>query len=279
MSASQPIGDTAVPPPQPTANSRSGWASPLPIFVSVFPFITFILGWSLTLWQTRISEADTKEAQWRSALESIRFDEDDLIRSAYLMESFDRPYHSKARDLEVVMMDRTAETSTFDLIAQDMIGDTNPKDNVELDQLFDIDDTLSNHLLSLYNYAMRNYPATKHADFKKFLTDPTPYLRNDPRSLNLTFVYMWELDTFSASLRNEWEVLKKANRDELLSTPRTRRMLLLNYSIPDTPPITPQFQTIYTCPVYPTAGKGGVKYECKLEQPANNADSSQPPLY
>jgi hypothetical protein len=143
-----------------------------------------------------------------------------------------------------------------------MIGDTATGDKVELNQLFDIDDMLSAHLHSLYSYAMRNRPVTNHPDFNSFLQDPTQYFPNDSRSLNLTFVYMWELDTFSAALKEEWEALKKANPGELISTPRTEHMLLLNYSIPDTPPITPKFQTINTCPVYLTAGQGDVKFEC-----------------
>ena len=233
----------------------------LPLITAAGSLLGALFGGWYTVHISQMSQKDRQMTEWRSALERVKFDQDSLITSAYLLESYEGTDHDEpARKLQISMLIGTTKPDTFDMIFKNMLSDAarNKTQNGQdvVTDLLDVDRILTGRLQTLWTNASRNLPPDQpKPTYDEFLENPTRYFdASHQTDLNRTLILIWELDTFSSGMNCIWN--SKKNDCPHLSTglPDAKDMLLLNHDAPN-------FKTIRTtCSVQHSAGED--QYEC-----------------
>lgn len=234
----------------------------LPLITAAGSLLGALFGGLYTVHNSKVSQADQQRTEWRSALEQVKFDDDGLITSTYLLASYrDTDYDPEARRLQITILQHAIKTGSFDIILQKMLLDAAASKNEDHEEvvtdLLDVDRSLTDRLQASWTNANRNLPPGQSPpSFDEFLQDPTRYFTPARQpELNKTLALIWELDTFSSEMDCIWNS-STSNECPHLSKPlpAAKDMVLLNYDAPN-------FKTIRaTCQVHHSEGQD--QYEC-----------------
>ena len=239
----------------------------LPLITAAGSLLGALFGGIYTVHRSQLSQQDQQMTEWRGALERVKFDQDSLITSAYLLESYEGTDHDEpARKLQISMLKSATKPETFDMIFQNMLSDaarnkTDKGQDVVTD-LLDVDRTLTARLQTLWTNASRNLnlpPDQAKSYYEAFLQNPTQFFgASQQTDLNRTLILIWELDTFSNGMDCIWNSKNNAKNKECphlsAGLPDAKDMLLLNHKAPN-------FKTIMTtCSVQHSVGED--QYEC-----------------
>lgn len=242
------------------------WLTALSPIVAVLSFFAGTLYSAANLEETT---AATQAGQWRQALQTVNFDEKNLISTAFLMQSFedDAQYGGPARQIEQTVLGQTTQPATFDLVYFNMLAGLKTPD--QIGDLTDVGINLKNRLYSLYNAynaeMKAKQPNSQPVSIDDFMQKPmqlyTTAAQRD--ELNRVLVVMWELDSFSDGMACVWG----APHDSGDRCPRVplngmdlSGLLIVNHAVPAVSGANlPQAHT--TCPVESAmTTQGG--YEC-----------------
>lgn len=233
----------------------------LPLITAVGSLLGALFGGIYTVHNSKLSQADQQMTEWRTALKQVKFDDDSLITSAYLLSSYKGTVHDEeARRLQITILQHAKNTATFDVIFQKVLSDAAGSDNDHtedvVNDLLDVDRSLKDRLQTLWTKASRNPPAGQSPPtYEEFLKNPTLYFAPSQQSdLNKTLSLIWELDTFSNGMDCIWNSTSKYCPHLSTPLPAVENMVLINYAAPN-------FQTIKaTCQVHHSVGED--QYEC-----------------
>ena len=234
----------------------------LPLITAAGSLLGAIFGGIYNLHSSQLSQADQQMTEWRSALQQVKFDEDNLITSAYLLASYENTDHDEeARRLQITVLQHATKAATFDVIFQKMLTDaasskTEHAQEVVTD-LLEVDRSLSDRLQTLWTDASHN-PSNGQSipTYDQFLKNPAAFFpASQQADLHRALVLIWELDTFSNGMDCIWNSTSSKDCPHFSKPLREANgMLLLNYNASN-------FKTIAACHVQTSGGED--QYECE----------------
>ena len=234
----------------------------LPLITAAASLLGSIFGGLYTLHNTKVSQADQQIKEWRATIDQLKWDEDSLIPSAYLLASYNgTPQAAQARELQIKILKQTTQPATFDTVFQEMLSDAASSKNGHAEDvvtdLLDVDRNLSGRLKTLWIIASHNPPPGEpQPTYNQFLQNPTPYFAPSQQpELNNTLALIWELDTFSNGMDCVWNSSTKSCPHLSKPLPDAKALVLINHAAPN-------FETIMaTCQVLPSEGDN--QYKCE----------------
>lgn len=233
----------------------------LPLITAAGSLLGAIFGGLYTVHNTRLSQEDQQRTEWRSALNQVKFGEDDLVVSSYLLASYEKTdFGDDARNLQILVLQHATKAATFDQIFDKMLSDaasTNDKhpDKVATD-LLAVDRSLSERLQTQWTKASHNPPVGQsNPTYDEFVKNPASfYSESQQAELNKTLVLIWQLDSFSKGMNCIWNSSTTSDCPHLSKPiPEAQGMVLLNYGAPN-------FKTMESCHVQQS---GEDQYKCE----------------
>ncbi len=224
-----------------------------PLMTAISPLIavlSFVSGTWFSAHQLRQTTAETRAADWRSALQKVGFDEANLVPTAFLMESFDDDpnFKGQARQIEQTVLEQTGRPENFDLIFGNMMSNVRTAEDVN--GAIEVGRSLGEELYGLWKMAAKgtlsgNEPKT----FEYFLRRPERFYEapGQKTQLERAYVVLWELDTFSQNLSC---VVDGSQSDCSHVDPKTLnldRLMVVNYPLPG---VTATVRQMTTCRVH-----------------------------
>lgn len=175
----------------------------LPVISPIIAVLSFMSGTFFSAYQQRNATAQSRAAAWREALQKVAFDENNLVPTAFLMESFDEDpdYKSSARQIERNVLEQTNRPATFDLIFWNMVNGLRTPD--EVNDAVDVGRALDERLYSMWEDAVKQpLGGGDPQTFEYFLQHPERFYpaKSQTADRDRAFVLIWQLDTFSQAL-------------------------------------------------------------------------------
>jgi len=170
-----------------------------PLLTILVAAISFVGGIVFNALSARQKEVETKAEEWRLALEKVNFEQENLLTTAYLMDSFgaDTEYHDQARQIEVEALIRTTDPTIFDLMFSTMLRHSTNQDQPDLLQ---VARALSIELDTLYESS----PSSGKLTLVDFLEHPENAYDPTSNRYQRTLCLLWEIDSISDYLRKAW---------------------------------------------------------------------------